>query len=199
MDEYRALARQYKAVPIGSILSDFAQEGGPTTYRDDQRLKIAGVVTASKTKTTRNNTLMAYVTVEDDTGAMEMLVFSRVLGECGPWLKENMPVLAEGRISVRDEKAPQLMCDRIRQLTETGTDGAAGIEQGKKLYIKISGLGDPRWEKIKRILVMFPGEDQMKIRCSDTGKLLGTPCVVHRALVRELTELLGAENVVVKS
>ena len=142
---------------------------------------------------------MAYVTVEDDTGAMEMLVFSRVLGECGPWLKENMPIVAQGRLSVRDEKAPQLMCDRVLPLTEG--DLALQREEGKAktLYIRIPGLSDPRWEKIKRILVMFPGDEQMKVRCADTGKLLGAPCVVHRALVAELTELLGEENVVVKS
>ena len=45
---------------------------------------------------------------------------------------------------------------------------------------------------------MFPGTQQMKVRCADTGKLLGAPCLVHPALVDELRELLGAENVAVK-
>ena len=45
---------------------------------------------------------------------------------------------------------------------------------------------------------MFPGEEQLKVRCEDTGKLFGTVCVVHRALIAELRELLGDENVVVK-
>ena len=53
-------------------------------------------------------------------------------------------------------------------------------------------------EKIKLILTMFPGTEQMKIRCADTGKLLGTPCLVHDALVQELEELLGRENVAVR-
>ena len=55
MDEYRALAKKHKAVPIGGILADFAREGGPATYQDDQRVTVAGVVTSSKTKTTRSN------------------------------------------------------------------------------------------------------------------------------------------------
>ena len=45
---------------------------------------------------------------------------------------------------------------------------------------------------------MFPGTQQMKIRCADTGKLLGAPCLIHDALVAELRERLGPENVVVK-
>ena len=200
MDEYRALARQCRAAPIGAILADFAQEGGPTTYRDEQRVTLAGVVASARTKTTRSNTLMAYVVLEDDTGSMEMLVFARVLGEAGPYLKEGVPVLAEGRLSVRDEKAPQLMCDRVRPLEHVkGSQPPA--EEGRKarrLYIRIPSLEDPRWEKIRLVLTMFPGTEQMKVRCADTGKLLGTPCLVHDALIRELQELLGAENVVVK-
>ena len=201
MDEYREQVKQWGAAPIGAILADFDQEGGPTRFRDEQRVKLAGVVTAARTKTTRSNTLMAYVTVEDDTGSMEMLVFARVLGVCGSYLKENTPILAEGRISVRDEKAPQLMCDRVTPL-EQGKGGAepSGGErpQARCLYIRIPGLNDPRWEKIKLILTMFPGTEQLKVRCADTGKLLGTPCVVHDALVQELKELLGTDNVAVR-
>ena len=201
MDEYRDLVKKRKAASIGAILSDFAQEGGPTTFRDEQRVTIAGVVSASRTRTTRNNTLMAYVTLEDDTGSMEMLVFARALGECGPYLKENVPLLAEGRISVRDEKAPQLMCDRVQPLDHL-RDGYEEPDQPtlkiKKLYIRIPSLEDSRWRRIKLVLTMFPGTEQLVIRCADTGKLLSTPCVIHPALVEELKELLGGENVVVK-
>lgn len=96
-----------KAAPIGAILSDFAKEDGPETYRDEQRLSIAGIVASSKTKTTKNNTLMAYVTLEDDTGAMELLVFARVLGESGGYIKENAPVLGHrAAVGPRREGAP---------------------------------------------------------------------------------------------
>ena len=202
MDEYRDLAKRFQAAPIGGVLSDFEQESGPSAYRDGQRLTLAGVVTASKTKTTRNNTLMAYVTLEDDTGSLEMLVFARVLAECGPYLKENMPILAEGRISVRDEKAPQLMCDRVRPLEQAGTAAPAASEEGgkaKKLYIRVPSMDDPRWKKIQLILTMFPGEELFKAKFEAENQWTSpTPVVVHPALVRELEELLGAENVVVK-
>ena len=75
MDQYRDAVARLGAPTIGSILEDFAQEGGPVRFADDQRITICGVVTASKTKTTKNNSLMAYVTVEDDTASMELLCF----------------------------------------------------------------------------------------------------------------------------
>ena len=197
MDEYREAARNAKAAPIGAILSDFAKEDGPETYRDEQRLSIAGIVASSKTKTTKNNTLMAYVTLEDDTGAMELLVFARVLEESGGYIKENATVLATGRLSVRDEKAPQMLVDSIRPLGEAGT-AVKERESGQKLYVKVPTAQSPQFEKIKKIFLMFPGEQQAVFYFSDTRKRMGTPCVIHPALIRELGEMLGGENVVLK-
>ena len=200
MDEYRALAKQYHAVSIGGIVADFAREGGPERFTDGQKVTIAGVVTASKTRTTRNNSLMAYATLEDDTGAMELLIFSRVLGECSGYLRENTPVVAEGRISVRDEKAPQLMCDRLRPLEENGGSAEADPGRVRKLYLRLPSQGDPRWGRILRILIMFPGREPIRAKFMDTERWAPAyPCEIHPLLLKELRELLGEENVVVKS
>ncbi len=102
MDAYREAARRRGAVTIGSILSDFAREDGPTVYRDGQMVKVAGVISTYKTRTTRNNTLMAYVSLE----GMELLVFARALDQSGGYIRENQAILASGRISVRDERSP---------------------------------------------------------------------------------------------
>ena len=88
MDAYREAARRRGAVTIGSILSDFAREDGPAVYRDGQMVKVAGVISTYKTRTTRNNTLMAYVSLEDDTGGMELLVFARALDQSGGYIRE---------------------------------------------------------------------------------------------------------------
>ncbi len=202
MDDYRELIKQYRAVPIGSILSDFDREDGPETYEDGQRVTLAGVVATSKTKTTKNNTLMAYVGLEDDTGAMELLVFSRVLGECASFLGEGNALLVEGKLSVRDEKSPQLMCDRIRPLANAGSvpppaaEGRAPLTG--KLYVKVPTEADPRLRKARLVLNMFPGEQQVVLYCADSKKRLGAAASLHPALLGELRELFGVENVVVK-
>lgn len=63
---------------------------------------------------------MAYVGLEDDTASMELLCFSRVLGDSGAYLKAGVAVAVQGKISVRDEKEPQLMVDRVLPLGERG-------------------------------------------------------------------------------
>ena len=109
MDEYRDAARRAGAVPIGPILEDFANEDGPQDYIDGQRVTLAGVVESSRTRTTKNGTLMAYIQLEDDTGTMELLAFQRALDAGGGYVAANAALLVTGRISVRDEKEPQLM------------------------------------------------------------------------------------------
>ena len=180
---------------ITPINEDFAQEGGPTSFRDEQRITVAGIVTAYRTKATRSGSLMAYATVEDDTASMELLCFSRVLNESGGYIRENSAVLATGKISVRDEKEPQLMVDSIRPLGDL--DGKA---QGKpeKLWLRLPTREDPRMRKIKLALSFFPGESQAVLYFEDCKKRVGTRCMIHPALVQDLKERLGEENVVVK-
>ena len=102
MDEYRQTVARLGAVPIGAILSDFDGEDGPVRFRDEQTVCLAGVVQSVKTRPTKNNSLMSYVTLEDDSGSMELIAFQKALDSCGDCLKENNALLVRGRISVRD-------------------------------------------------------------------------------------------------
>ena len=192
MEQYRELARQHGAVSIGSILQDF--EEGPREYRDGQRVTIAGVISSYKTKTTRNNTLMAYVNLEDDTAAMELLCFSRTINDSGSFIKENVAVLATGKISVREEKEPQLMVDELRPLSSLEE-----VKGGDEiLYLRLPSREDARLRKVRLALSFFPGAQQVVLYFEDCKKSLGSRCMIHPALVRDLTERLGEENVVVK-
>ena len=202
MDQYRDAVRRLGTPSIGAILADFAQEGGPTRFADDQRITVCGIVTSSKTKTTKNNSLMAYVTVEDDTAAMELLCFARVLESCGPYLKENQAVVVKGRLSVRDEKAPQILCDSAYPLTADGPGAPAEAGEpkaaGQVLYLKFPSLEDPSVRHMKLVFQMFPGTAAVKMVMADTRKVYGTHAGLHEALLQEARETLGAENVVVK-
>ena len=184
------------AVTIGSITGDFGSEEGPRQYRDGQRVTIAGVITTYKTRTTRNNTLMAYVNLEDDTSAMELLCFSRVLDESGGYIRENNAILAQGKISVRDEKAPQLMVDSIRPLSDLDGEVAAAGEQ--KLWLRLPSREDPRMRKVRLALSFFPGDQQVIVYFEDCKKRVGSRCQIHPSLIADLKERLGEANVVLK-
>ena len=197
MEEYRQAAQQVGAVRITSIMSDFAQEGGSVKFSDGQRVVIAGIITSVRRKTTKSNSMMAYVVIEDDGVSMEMLVFARTLNESGNYLREDMAVYCGGRISVRDEKEPQLMADYIRPLADLD-DRLPMQEPEKTLYIKIPSVESPVYRRSKLVLSMFPGDTRTVLYIADTKKRLGGHCLIDDALLNELRELLGEENVVVK-
>ena len=205
MHAYREKAKKAGAASIGAINEDFNREDGPQRFRDDQRITVAGIVTSSKTKTTRNNSLMAYVTVEDETGSIELLCFNRTLQTSGAYLRENQVVLVRGRLSVRDEKSPQILCDSAVplegelpvQAVQPSAD-AGKLAQGETLFLRLPSAGGKEFRHVQLVLQMFPGTSPVKIRLMDTGKLLGTTCVLYQSLVEEMRSYLGEENVVLR-
>ncbi len=196
MDQYRELLKGYGAVTIGSILGDLDREDGPKVYRDEQRVTIAGVISTYRTRTTRNNSLMAYISLEDDTSSMELLCFSRVLNESSSYIRENNAILVTGKISVRDEKEPQIMVDVIRPLGDLGP--VQEKVQEEKLWLRLPSRQDPRVRKIQLALSFFPGKSQVILYFQDSQERVGSHCQIHPALVSDLKERLGSENVVVK-
>ena len=202
MDGYRETVRRLGATPIGSILADFDGENGPERFSDGQSITVAGIVGSYKTRTTKNNSMMAYVNLEDDGGYMELIVFQRALDTGRQYLKENEAIVVRGRISVRDEKEPQIMVDSIRPLADPGAaqpDAPAPAAPARqKLYVRLKSADAKRLRRIELLLEMFPGDEQMVLYFEDSGKRLGATCVIHGALLRELREMLGEDNVVVK-
>ena len=204
MDEYRDAVRKVGAVPIGAILGDFAADDGPQRFADNQYVTVAGIISTMRTRTTRNNSLMSYVQLEDDTGTIEMIAFQKVIDTCGSLLRENNAVIVRGRISVRDEKEPQLMADTLYNIGDMAymprerSAPREEIRKDQKLWVKLPARDDPRLHRIELLLTMFPGEQQMVIFCEREQKRLAARCVIHRALVQELRDMLGDGNVVVK-
>jgi DNA polymerase-3 subunit alpha len=72
------------------------------------------------------------------------------------------------------------------------------VSRERKLYVKLKSSSDKALARIKLLLVMFPGDDQMVIYFEDTKKRVGANCVIHEALTAELKEMLGEDCVVVK-
>ena len=210
MDDYRALAQQAKAAPMGDILASFhAPATAAHRYRDGQRVVLAGICTASRERATRKNTRMAYLQLEDDSGSMEVLVFSPALDACRDLLAQENPALfVAGRISTRDESDPQLVADKVLPLTEQGLetlrtpprrDPPPRPEPPKRhrLWVRLPDKDHPAVKRIELILEMFPGDEQLVLVFEDTGRRAAARCIVHPALVEELRELAGPGNVAV--
>jgi DNA polymerase-3 subunit alpha len=118
MEDLKPLATKVRAVPIGRLVQAVA-EGSDELLQDGQYVTLAGMVMTLKVKLTKKQTQMAYVTLEDTTGSVELLVFEKALVGAGPYLQPDQAVIVHGRISAREEVEPKLMVDEVCPLNET--------------------------------------------------------------------------------
>ena len=195
MDDYRKYLHRAHVLPMIQLM------GEESTCKDDQIVSVAGIIQGVKMKTTRNNSMMAYVTLEDDTASMEMLAFSNVLQQYGGYIKENAPVVVTGRLSIRDEKEPQIVINRVRSIMdfeEEAPQETRVLPANQTLWLKLSSESDPKYRKVRAIVNMFPGESRVIVYFADTGIKRGALASLDSRMLHELENVLGSENVVVK-
>ncbi len=198
LDAYGAEIRRAGSVGIGAIVSDFADENGPSTFKDEQRVTLCGLLTAVRTKTTRNNSMMAYATLEDRTGSMELLIFASVLTRSGSYVKPDLAVVVKGKISARDDREPQILVDEIRPLLDfTPHEGPQSGEDAEQttLYVKLSSMDVPFGDRLLPLLRFFPGKTPVVVALEDTGKRLGAFTNPDVRLVTQLKEWFGEDRV----
>ena len=199
MDDYRHMLKGTHVVPIGQLM------GEESTYQDEQIVSIAGVVQSIKMKTTRNNSMMAYVTLEDDTASIEMLAFSNVLSQYGNYIRENLPVVIVGRLSLRDDKDPQIVINRACPMSDYTEQNrlmekmsGSSVKKEGTLYLRLPTEEGALFGKIRAILNMFPGESPVVVYFADTKQRRGSRCSLDSRMIPELERVLGKENVVIK-
>ena len=198
MDDYRPYLKGTRVIPIGALMEE------DSAYQDEQIVSVAGIVQNVKMKTTRNNSMMAYVTIEDDTAAIETLAFSNVINQYGSYLRENEAVVITGRLSVRDEKEPQIVLNRARPISDFAdaepVEAPAPLPKRSSgtLYLRLPTENGPLFHKIRAIINMFPGESGAVVYFEDTRQRRGTRCSLDSRMLDELVRVLGQANVVVK-
>ena len=106
---------------ISATTADFQpdEETGSTKVRDGAKEIIGGMITDKTVKNTRNNQMMAFLTLEDLLGTVEVVVFPRDYEKNRPLLEVDNKVFIRGRVSEEDEKASKLICEKIIPFTQT--------------------------------------------------------------------------------
>ena len=116
-------------------------------------------------------------------------------------------MVVKGRLSVRDEKAPQIMCDSVYPLSAAEGElppqvmsqpRGEKIQEGNTLFLKFPTITHPAVRHMKLVFNMFPGTTQVKMVMADTRKVYATQIQLHTALIAEAKEILGEENVVIR-
>ncbi len=111
LEEYEELLRQN----VTRTTADFAPAGdnGMPRVRDQEKAVIGGMIIARTVKTTRTNNLMAFITVEDMYGTVEVIVFPKDYEKNRLLLEEDRKVFIQGRVTVEEDKPAKMICSRI--------------------------------------------------------------------------------------
>lgn len=203
MDDYHERIRSLSLTRISQILAveneGATASGENPAVADGQEVLLAGIVAKVRLKSTRSESIMAYVELEDEGGTVELIVFPKTLERSEPVLKEDAAVLVGGRVSLREDRAPQVICDTIRSLDELPRTVSSPVkEASKKLYIRLESKECTLCSTIKPLLAMHPGPTPSILYYEDTQKREKCNVSVHPALVEKLGELLGPENFIMK-
>lgn len=117
LEEYEEKWRKSISVTTADFQQD--EETGRTKVHDGSKEIIGGMITDKTVKTTRNNQMMAFLTLEDLLGTVEVVVFPRDYEKNRPLLEVDNKVFIRGRVSEEDDKASKLICERIIAFEET--------------------------------------------------------------------------------
>ena len=106
--------------------------------KDGQIVDIAGIISERQTKATRSNDMMAFLTLEDLLGTVEIIVFPRQLREYSAILNTDNIIGVKGRVSSREGESTKLVAEKIWELKKA-LKSKEIIDNGlKKVYIKIN-------------------------------------------------------------
>ena len=99
---------------------------------DNVTVIVGGILTEVNQKVTRNNTMMAFLKLEDLTGTIEVIVFPKALDRLRDIIKEDTLVKLKGRVSIKEDELPKIICENIEGLEKIN---------GNKLYIRVKDKG----------------------------------------------------------
>ena len=116
LERYRSMLEKM----ITAKTSDFQPDdetGIPEVY-DNQNVIVGGMITDKTIKYTKNNKVMAFLTLEDLVGTVEIVVFPRDYEKCQMFINEEAKLFVQGRVSAEDDKASKLILEKVRSFDD---------------------------------------------------------------------------------
>ena len=178
---------------ISAVTADFMldEETNAVKIKDNQSVVIGGIITEKTIKYTKQNKAMAFITVEDLFGTVEVIIFPRDYEKYSRYLNEDEKVFVAGHANVEEDKNGKLICEKIYSFDDTKRElwlqfatKESYEEKEKELYSRLYGSD---------------GNDEIVIYIASLRamKRLGQNYNVHinPELVGNLTEFLGEKNV----
>lgn len=160
-------------------------------YHDGQNVKYAGIITSIKKKYTKNNKIMAFVTIEDLYGTAEIICFENAYIKSGKSLVEENIVIVDGRLSIREDDTTTIIANEIKDF---------GEQKQKVLILNITDSDEKEKEKLRGAIKYFNGDKNninVYVKINDDERACGQIYLTDDIL--EIFEsIIGKSNVGVR-
>ena len=154
---------------------------------DGRQVKIAGIITSVKKKYTKNNKIMAFVTIEDLYGSVEIIVFEPTYIKAQDMLVEENIVMISGRLSVREDDETKIVANEIKNF---------GENKPNMLTLNITNLTEEQKTKLRGAIKFFHGEQNnvsVMVKINEDLKSCGAIYLTDDIL-KVFEEIVGKEN-----
>ena len=199
LEKYKDIINRISTIDTLKIaeLQENEEANFDVTKMDGKPVKFAGIVTSVKKKFTKNNTIMAFVTIEDLYGSCEIIVFDSCYGRANGILLEENIVIVEGRLSIREDEDIKIVANNIRELTENETTQNQITKKPKMLTLDITNVSEKQKAKLRGAIRFFNGEkNNVAVQVMDNGEY--KPCgtiYLDKEILAQFEEILGKERV----
>lgn len=211
LDKYENVIDSLGYAKTGEILE--AGKSSFSKYKDGDRVTLCGIITHITIKQTRNGQNMAFVTVEDMFGSVEIIVFPKILQSASNRLVVSGVITVSGTLSVEEEKEPKILANSVTGAPDMNSNQssaespaentAVSHKKGKHkgLFLRFDSENDERIKKAKIITSIFDGDFPLCFYYKDKKhyelQSRSDFTSVNETMLSELSRLLGSENVVV--
>ena len=199
MDKYEDYVSSSGCVRTFELLE--ASKGG-SAYRDGSQVTLCGVITHITVKQTRaNKANMAFVTLEDLYGTIEVILFPKIFLQYAPMISENSIIAVSGTLSLEEEKDAKILANAVfKPGTKSERKPKPATDKKRKgLFLKFKSADDERIKKAETITSIFDGGLPLYYYFEDTKKYSLQPkeraVDVNETMLSELKRLLGEGNV----
>lgn len=143
LEEYQELWEKYITNTTNDFLLD--EESGRVTAQDQSTAVVGGMIAGKTIKYTKNDKVMAFLSVEDLVGAVEVVVFPRDYEKYSSMLLEDAKIFVKGRVSLEEEKDGKLICEQIVTFEEAAEGGNPFRKSYGRGYGGRSGQSGSQW------------------------------------------------------
>ena len=192
LEEYMEKMHNHVTAQATDFMVD--EDTHTTKVHDGEYVTIGGMITERTEKYTKRNQAMGIFTVEDLSGSVEVLAFSRVYENYKSFIQTDAKVFVRGRVSAEDEENGKLICDRIVPFEDTQ----------KELWLRFATLGEyeQKASELETMLAGSDGNDQViiYIAADKAIKRMGRRMTVkaNGDLEAMLLSILPREDIVIK-